>query len=287
MKITFIYFSLLSTSLHACLHFDKHYSGEIKEETKMAFLFQEGGNAHLILKTELRAIKGTLPNEIAWVMPFPALPSKYEEVEIGVFEELAKLTEPQSKGGWGSRSKGAEKGVLGVQSLKVHEMKVVGNYQIQPIEILSGSASKDFDQWLVKNNFNPMPHELQTNYLKKGAVFLAIRMKLDNTEAKLKPLHVIYPATTLSFPLKFTHDTRTFNFTLYTATPQSLDAKVLEPFYLKKTGEGTYDSGSSRQLSFLLGNKKWVVTRFAARDLNTPKFPLNKLSSDPVLPSLQ
>src|SRR4051812_42433092 len=95
--LSFWLFMAFSGTSWGCMHFNKDYKYEIKEGVKTAFLFHEGKSAHLIVKTELQTLNGPLPKELAWVMPFPSLPTKYEETEDAVFDELEKVIRPPEK----------------------------------------------------------------------------------------------------------------------------------------------------------------------------------------------
>ena len=81
----------------ACIHPPTGYKGApVTEREKLAFLFHDGVNAHLVLRTVLAA-KGGLPEMMAWVVPLPSLPSKYAEAPAELFEELRALI-PRNEG---------------------------------------------------------------------------------------------------------------------------------------------------------------------------------------------
>lgn len=172
---------------------------------------------------------------------------------------------------------------------------IVGNYQIQPIEITKDDSATEFDSWLSKNSFNPMPYENQIYYLKKGAVFLAIRMKTTGFEKiEIKPLHIVYPSDKVSVPIKFSHDQRTFDLDIYVFSEIDLwkkasklgEEKVYPSFldaYLFFKGSGPYrKTADSPILGTLLGNRKGFITRFEAVNLNYPGWPIKDLASDPT-----
>jgi hypothetical protein len=64
----------------ACLH-AKVDPYKIKMGTQHVFLFHDEKHAHLVVNADVEAKDGNLPDELAWVLPFPKMPLKYEEVE--------------------------------------------------------------------------------------------------------------------------------------------------------------------------------------------------------------
>lgn len=275
---------------YACMHFGKDYEGKITEGAKVAFLFHDGKNAHLVLKTELTAEKGKLPPELAWVVPLPSKPSKYEEVDPAIFDELKALTAPPVEKA--KRSKSASKGDVVMSSSLVmeHPTEIVGDYQIQPVEITGdgAAAAAPFNAWLEKNRFNAMPVETQKHYLKRGAVFLAIRAKPKSETMSFKPLHLVYADDDLSFPVKLTHDSRTFDVVLYTLTSEKPKDGALERSFLEaKGGHATLPAALTARhpkLKALLGKAaRGVLTRFDGDAMNGPGKKLAELTADPSL----
>lgn len=287
-KITLIAVSstiLLSFSMAwSCLHFPRTYRGKLTEGLQQVFLFRDGNNAHMVIRTNLHADK--FPKEIAWVLPFPSLPSKYEEVDGPFFEELYRiLPDDSSEGSFGG--KGLRAGFDKVKrpsTIKVHEKVEVGSYQIQPIEILKDDSSKELSAWLTKNKFNPMPYKIQKPYLKKGATFLAIRMSMNQPGAndlKSKPLHIIYKSKNLSMPIKFTHETRTFDLDVFVFSTNELK-KEFDAYYFKRQGSAAYENkGLYPFLDEVIGKKSGFISKYQADELNSANKKLAKLPDDP------
>jgi hypothetical protein len=269
----------------ACLHFAKDYKDTIVEGKKEALSFHDGRLAHLVLRTQLSAQK-ELPKEVTWVLPFPSLPKSYQEVDPAVFEELHRVVPMLA------RVKGGQRGILrGTQSpeayggLKIHEAQIVGNYRIEPIEIVSKDPKTggELNAWLMKRRFNTMPEHLQKLYLKKGAVFLAIRMKLQGSAASVKPLHVTYPSDHVSFPLKFTHDSRTFALDWYVFSRGALPRSPIADNLLRYDNQGRYrpDRAAHPILTGLLGAKQGTIARYSSELLNSEGRWLKDLADDP------
>jgi hypothetical protein len=274
----------LSGLASGCLHFDKSYAGKLDEGIQQVFLFhdKDGAGAHMIIKTEVTSKTGKLPPQLAWVLPFPAKPTHYEEIDDQIFRELSGYVSPFFRVTWSSASPKP------IEGIRVSDAKEVGHYRIHEIEILSETAGDELNRWLSENHYNPMPIEKQVQYLKKGAVFLAITATLDGKEATLKPLHITYPSSLLAYPLRFTHDNRSFGINLFVLTrqPQQAKAEAVSP-YLRFVAAAGYTKiiGSHLQLSTLvdlLGMRAATLLRFEGRKLNTSGKYLKNLKKDPT-----
>lgn len=215
-----LFFVLTAIPSSACLHFDKEFDPTLFEEKeKEALLFHDGEFANLVIKT---SFKGKLPGELSWVLPLPSKPESFEEVDPEIFSDLTKLSQLQGRSS-GEMLRGGSKGLKKrASAIKVHPPQSIGNYTITPIEIVSESGGSELNSFLDSKGFNSMPEELQKPYVKKGAYFLAVSMstpKVSNStkesESQIKPLWIRYKSNALRFPLRFTHDTRTFGINLY------------------------------------------------------------------------
>lgn len=205
-------------SASACLYFDKSIALHSFNETdREALLFHDGDAANLILKT---GFSGTLPKKLAWVFPLASKPLAYKVASPEIFKDLANIMQssmPRSKGSPSDRV------LLGAPTpgIKAHETERVGNYEIVPIEILSESSGNELNSWLKNQGFIESPKEIQSPYLKKGAFFLAIRASLKGSDSELQPLWIRYKSKSLSFPLRFTHEYRSFDSKVYFLTPKN------------------------------------------------------------------
>lgn len=273
---------LVASSAWACLHFDKNFNGQLTEGRQEFFLYHDGKNAHMILRTHLHSDR--FPKEVAWVLPLPVLPSKYEEVDGPFFQELSslfpnqmlKIGDSKGRGGFGAASN---------KPMKVHERVDVGNYQIQPIEILQDNSTAELNSWLKKNGFIPMPDEKQKKYLKKGAVFLAIRMTMNHPvpgELISKPLHITYAADRLTVPLLFTHDTRTFDLNVFVFSKKEMKQDLSKMYLEKKASIAYKDEHMKPFLDAILRDQKGFITLYQAEGLNTEKKKLKDVKEDPV-----
>lgn len=270
---------MTSTSL-ACYHFSKNFEGRISVGAQRALLFYDERLAHMVLQTDISAAK--LPQEIAWVLPFPSLPAKYEQIEGPLFAEIYGLLPNPIDIANDVNSLRSSNSPRGASSIKVHKMIEVGSYQIQPIEILKNGSGKAFNSWLKKNKFNAMALEKQKRYLEKGAVFLAIRMRLshpDGGQFVSKPLHVTYAAKQLSYPILFTHEGRIFDLDIYVFSKRPLE-KSLDAFYLKRADAIQFKRGSHPSIDSLLPQDGFL-NLYYSKELNSKDKSLGSLNSDP------
>jgi len=292
--ISIIAFGILfrAPATNACLHFSKDYTGNLQEGLQEYFIYHDGENAHMIVRTELIANK--FPKEIAWVLPFPTLPTKYQEDENVLFSEIYRHF-PETESALGSNFGGGakEKGITAAvpSGLRIREPIQAGGYTIQPIEILNDFAGNEFNTWLKKNKFNPMPLRNQKYYLKKGAVFLALRMQMNfpyGASLVAKPLHITYKSDQIAIPMKFTHDNRKFDLDIYVFSKKELNSDFSAQ-YLKKVHHVPYKNKHlSPFLDSLIGDKKegWL-TKISGERLNQKGKEISKIKNDPVFTKIE
>ncbi len=217
-KILLGVFLLFSINSKACLYFKRDFDPKLFEEKEReALMFHDGIDANLIVKS---AYQGKVPSELTWVLPLPSKPISFKEVNSEIFSNLRKFfLDLEAAGGGMSKARGfSAPNPAPKASIQVHADVIVGNYKITPIEILSEDGGAELNQFLEKKGFFGMPSDIQKPYLKKGAYFLAITMFPKTSVAgavELKPLWIKYKSNELRYPLRFTHDYRTFDITLY------------------------------------------------------------------------
>ena len=258
----------------------------LKQTETEVILYHDGKNAHRVLRT---AFEGQVPTEITWVLPFPSKPVSYTESSSELFVETHALFKDLYESGGSTMQKGSNSLQRSAPStIRVHEQKVVGNYEITPLEILRSADGKDLNAWLKKHGFNTMPDELQKPYLRQGAYFLAVRIKTGGEASRMKPLDIAYPAKRLDFPVRFTHAGREYDLTLYVVS--ELDGPTMQ----KRVGQLVRDSYAERSSTLELPSnletqkfglakmlKPRTITQVIFRGLNSASKPLSKLQADP------
>ncbi|HEY6821946.1 MAG TPA: DUF2330 domain-containing protein [Burkholderiales bacterium] len=266
----------------ACIHTPESYKGgPVSEREKLALLFHDGVDAHLAIRTSLKA-EGGLPGTMAWVIPLPSLPAKYEEVSPELFEELFALiprNDPRvPRVMAAAKEEPAAPAPAAAPEIVVHEKRIVGSYAIQPIEIVGDSAGKELNEWLTKNGFGAVPPENQRYYLHKGAAFIALRVDgLKGQESELKPLHIVYRDDKMRLPLKFSTHSGVFDVRCYVVTAKAPSRAALRDFGLEVMGV-SFNTGSGGTLgerapavAKLLGDRRGFVTEFRGSGYNESK----------------
>jgi hypothetical protein len=135
---------------------------------------------------------------MAWVIPLPSLPSQYEEVDPAIFLDMFAVVEKAREKSVREQSKGIETASTGTapDSIRIHPVQIVGSYQIQPIEIIDVKpVGIEINYWRVTNDFGSIPNKNQSYYLKRGTVFLALKIhglkgKILRHQAASHCLHV-------------------------------------------------------------------------------------------------
>ncbi len=274
----------------ACIHVPRTYKGTVTEKTKEALLFHDGVNAHLIIRTNLQASSGSLPETMAWVIPLPSLPSHYEEADPNLFPEMFRAVEKanedrerEAAAHWATKAAGIPSPT---QSIRVHPMQTVGGYQVQPVEVLDlKNAGGALNHWLVANGFSAIPTETQRPYLKKGAVFLTLRLHgLHGGFSDIKPLHIVYKSDTLSLPLKFSANSGVFDVEMYAYTPGPLKGTLLGGDRLYADPSVSVREAADAPLLWrAAGARGGYLTRFEGWNFNAPQRSVRALASDPMI----
>lgn len=280
-----------ASPLSACIHSPRTYKGTVTENTKEALLFHDGINAHLIIKTNLQAAAGSLPSTMAWVIPLPSLPSHYEEADPTIFPEMFAVVEKANEKWERERSKGIETASTAPAptGIRIHPTQIVGSYQIQPIEVLDvKSAGRELNHWLVANGFGSVPTKNQSYYLKRGTVFLALKIHgLKGKISDIKPLHIVYKSNTLTLPLKFSTHSGVFDVDMYTFTHGPLEPTLLTAERLDAEPSVKIQTEAEAPLLWkITGSKQGYLTRYEGRALNSTYAPSTLVNNFPRDPSI-
>ncbi|HEY0074325.1 MAG TPA: DUF2330 domain-containing protein, partial [Abditibacteriaceae bacterium] len=256
-------------------------------------LFHDGENAHLVIKTSLESTpksgKGvaSLPPFMAWVIPLPSLPSKYEEADPQLFEQLLEATKQGSQRRFGCSGMEEEETAAASNSasIEVHPTEFVGDYEITLVEMLTHDAGDALNEWLAKNGFGKVPKENQAFYVSKGVVFLALKINnLSGSFADLKPLHIVYKSDRATLPLKFSTHSGIFDVILYTFTNSPVPSEEFGDYrFVKARPSVSIGRGQVPALDKISNGGVGYLTLFTAQQFNTPERPVKNLIADPSI----
>jgi hypothetical protein len=220
----------------------------------------------------------------------PSLPSKYEEADPDLFEQLFKITEAYHESGIGCGALSEEETASAGNSasIEVHPTEFVGDYEITPVEMLTSNAGDALNAWLTKNGFGKVPKENQYFYVSKGVVFLALKIKnLSGSFTDLKPLHIVYKADTVALPLKFSSHSGVFDVMLYTFTNRPIsfdDVAEFSKFHLTlNENSASIGRGQVSALDKISNGKVGYLTLFEGKGFNGPLGSVKELTADPSI----
>jgi hypothetical protein len=284
MKQIFAFVSamlLLVSFSQACFQTPKGFYAGLSEGVKEVFLFHDGTNGHMVIRTRLNAKR--FPKKVAWVLPLPAMPTKYEEIDGPIFGELNEIF-PVPPGSFGGGStEGATKGIG--SAIRVHAPVTVGQFVIQPIEIMKDGSVQELNAWLEKNKFEKLSAGHEKTYLKKGAAFLVINMEMNRPgESGLlsRPLHIVYPSDQVTYPIKSHHEGWKFDLDLFVFSKQALK-KDLAALNLQRTESVPYENKHLHPfVDKMISAKGGFFTRYSGQELNSNDKPVSALPSDPT-----
>ena len=177
-------------------------------------------------------------------------------------------------------------GIPGASAIAIHPAQTIGSYQVQPVEILDPkNAGNELNRWMFANGFGSVPAQNQRYYLRKGAVFLCIKIHgLHGSFSDIKPLHIVYKSDLLTLPLKFSTHSGTFNVELYLFTPQAVNPGILTASGLN--GDDSTQISRAHDAPHLwqtVGRRAGFLTRFEGYGYNGSGLMVRDLKADPAI----
>jgi len=148
--------------------------------------------------------------ELVWIIPTPTKPEVSKASEE-VFENIAKLAQPQYSGGYGLGVMAKSLNVESGGGVYVVESKQVDYYDVN---VLVATDSQKLVQWFKDNNYE-YPEEyayVLNSYIQKGWFFTAVKVSpeaqgateviQDMKEGHPTPLKMVFLSDKIVFPLK-------------------------------------------------------------------------------------
>ena len=173
-----------------------------------AVLITDGSFVQVVLRTYFR--KG--PEELAWLVPIPAMPFRVRQADQGVFDELEAMAGPRfytiSSGGpsLGCGCGGAGSGAAVWRASPAVVVEWSGTAGIFKFEVLSARDAALLTRWLQDNGY-AVPDRTEASvepYVKAGWHWLAMRVRPDKAQQTTlapHPVSYVYRADDLVYPL--------------------------------------------------------------------------------------
>jgi hypothetical protein len=266
----------------SCIHvIDAPYP--VKEDRKEALLFEKDGMSHLVVRTRISSPE--LPRSLAWVIPTPRVPVVVKEESAELFPQLYKLIPDRVQVTPALYQFLPSCSTLPMpgQAIVVHQPQSTEHYTTQIIEIRSDNASEALNAWLVKNGFSPVPEQNQRHYLIPGRAFVCVKIRKlpEGTAAQIPPVHLAWQDDEASLPLKFSSHSGQFDVDLYVLSENSLPADQFSEWRFRRVGSAPVPGSVVERSLGRVAGKHAVITRYHARDFNSPGHEVTRLTADP------
>ena len=172
-----------------------------------AVLATDGQTVQVILRVHFRAG----PDELAWIVPVPAKPTKIDKADGEIFDLLERVSAPRfflpsrGKGGIGCACGGARYAAQGLGGPAV-VVEATGTAGIFKYVVLSAAKADELTKWLNDNGYLvPVGAErVFQRYVRGGWHWLAMKVRPEVSDKPTLAPHPIaysYPDTRLVYPL--------------------------------------------------------------------------------------
>lgn len=226
----------LHPNADACVHRPRGVNRAFEQSAQQAIIVHHNGYEDLIIKVKYKfSGPGQNPNNLAWLIPTPNTPVSYKVARHELFQE-AMIHFPNTnqkndllRFGRSGIARKPRRGQRKKKSVKLLDLVLVGNYQIQPIVATGPQAGTELNQWLSQNGYGEVPIKNMAWYLKNKWTFLAIKMTHDAgkgplpSKGEFNPLHLRFKSEKIVYPLKFSSHQGVYNVSLYVITSKWLN----------------------------------------------------------------
>ncbi|MCB9933008.1 MAG: DUF2330 domain-containing protein [Planctomycetes bacterium] len=255
----------------ACIHPPKGFKGMVDAAAQRGLVFFDNGREELVLQpgfsvntSELEAEEytddGLLKNfkSFAWIVPLPALPDSYAEVEPELFTDLDKFTSIGPRIPKPERGEDDGPAIVyedGDEGVEFFEALEVGSYSIQPIKATGEAGGKELASWLKSNGFGELDERVLRFYLQGGYYWLAVKLSADTglpADGSVKPLQISFKTPRPVYPLKI-HDKRgEFDLELWLVTREAVDLTKSRQFGIETAEQiSDRDQQQNRETSYV------------------------------------
>jgi hypothetical protein len=253
----------------ACIQPPEGFKHYVDTGTQRGLVFFDNGREELVIQpaylvstidmpaaefTDEGMLKGL--SSFAWVLPLPALPDSYAEVEPALFDDLAKFTETTARVPEPDRGNDAGDVVFGSgAALEFFAPIKAGAYEIQPLKARGEAGGKELSAWLSDNGFGALDERVTRYYLKAGYYWLAVRLKAPAglpAEGSGKPLRISFKATRPVYPLKLYDKRGAFDLELWLITRHAVDLTKSRKFGIETAEQrDDRDQQQNRETSYI------------------------------------
>ena len=232
----------------ACLHPEEEFKYPIKAGAQRGLVYFDNGYQHMVVRPgyKVDAEGLTVKNDavegftsLAWVIPLPSLPDRYEEASEEMFTELDEFTQAYETVGRNSADSPREnRHSLEDQNSGAEflEPVKVGSYTIQPVKAHGEIGGLELNGWLKDNKFGAIDAKVLEYYIEKDWYWLAV--KLENkaglpASGNVKPLHMGFKTETPVYPLKIQQGRGALDLELWVITKSEIDTEASRKFGLE------------------------------------------------------
>lgn len=216
----FFCLALTPADAEACFHVASKV--EVGQFEQQAVIFHRDGQQDLVVRIGLEA-SGPVES-LGWVLPVPSLPDSYGVYDGEIFEELDEAVDLRER-----RQRGLTVGTSSpAESMRVqeHPSASAGPFRIQPIEVDPDRGVAPLQEWLTVNDFETLDASQLQYYVRRGWVFLAIRVDPQEGQAhleqggRLPALRASFASEHAVYPLKMSTHQGVFPVRFYLITDE-------------------------------------------------------------------
>ncbi len=183
-----------SPPAEACLHPAGSGAKPVTQSGQQAIVLHDGKVEDLILRVDYEGLDAP---SLAWVVPVPAVPTRYEALEPGLFDEVGRWVNLRREPARRPRSRRKRDGPTpaSTPALTLLPEVKVGPFQIQPIKAQGPQAAAELNGWMTENGFAAIPDASLAYYVERSWTFLAIKIDPKaggafDSRGGLSPLHL-------------------------------------------------------------------------------------------------
>jgi hypothetical protein len=253
----------------ACIQPPEDFKRYVDTGTQRGLVFFDNGREELVIQpaytvSTIDVPAGEFTDEgmlkeltgFGWVLPLPALPDAYAEVEPALFDDLAKFTEITARVPEPERGSDDGEVVFGAKdALEFFAPIKAGSYEIQALKAKGEAGGKELSSWLSSNGFGALDERVSRFYLQNDYYWLAVKLKEPAglpAEGTCKPLRISFKSARPVYPLKIYDKHGAFDLELWVITREALDLTKSRRFGIETAEQhDDRDQQKNRETSYI------------------------------------